>query len=156
MQALMDALVLAKAEFPEPAWTESMEYLHCKKPEMWSADNYPLVPVLVFDQLRSCSRVAAERQSDRASLRQLADLIENRIRRGGGGTAVGDGQRSTVRAELSRGAFVREILPEIRVWKAVPSLLKSSLRLDALARERDQGSRDTGKAVLAEGSPRRC
>jgi hypothetical protein len=158
MQSLRDALKCAEAEFPEPAPGQSLwEYLHCKNPEIWSADNYPLVPVLVFDQFEELfSRSGGNVNLITRVFDDLADLIENRIPAEVAAETAAE-RRSALdlfaqhyRIVLS---FREDFLPEIRAWeKQVPSLLKSYLRLGPLSRPGAiKAVEETGKAVLAEG-----
>jgi WD40 repeat protein len=158
MQGLMDALKCAGADYPEAAAGQSLwEYLHGKKPEIWSADNYPLTPVLVFDQFEELfSRSGGNANLITQVFDDLADLIENRIPAEIAAETAAE-RRSALdlfaqhyRVVLS---FREDFLPEIRAWeKQVPSLLKSSLRLGPLSRSSAiKAVEETGKAVLAEG-----
>jgi hypothetical protein len=158
MQSLRDALQCAEAEFPEPGRGQSLwEYLHSKNPEIWSADNYPLTPVLVFDQFEELfSRSGGNVSLITQVFDDLADLIENRIP-----AEVAAETAAERRAALDLFAqhyrvvlsFREDFLPEIRAWeKQVPSLLKSYLRLGPLSRASAvKAVEETGKAVLAEG-----
>jgi len=154
-QGLKDALKTAKAEFPEFATTQSLwEYLHRKNPELWSADNYLLTPVLVFDQFEELfSRSGGNLDLIRRVFDDLADLIENRIPAEVAAETAGE-RRSRLdlftqhyRIVLS---FREDFLPEMRTWeKQVPSLLKSYLRLEPLSRSAAiKGVEESGKAVL--------
>ncbi len=158
MERLKDTLESAKAEFPEPAPDQSLwEYLHRNNPEIWSADNYPLIPVLVFDQFEELfSRSGGNVELVRQVFDDLADLIENRIPAELAAETAG-GRRSRLdlftqqyRIVLS---FREDFLPEMRTWeKQVPSLLRSYLRLESLSRSRAiKGVEEAGKAVLDEG-----
>jgi WD40 repeat protein len=158
MQRMKAALTEAKAEFPEPTREESLwEYLHRKNPEIWSVDNYPLTPVLVFDPFEELfSRSGGKADLIKQVFDDLADLIENRIPGELASETAGD-RRSRLdlfsqnyRIVLS---FREDFLPEVRMWeKQVPSLLKSSLRLEPMSRScAIKAVEEAGKAVLDEG-----
>lgn len=157
-QALVDALKRARAEFPEPAPHQSLwEYLHRKNPEIWSADNYPLTPVLVFDQFEELfSRSGGNAELVKQVFDDLADLIENRIPAEVAAETAG-GRRSQLdlltqhyRVVVS---FREDFLPDMRSWeKQVPSLLRSYLRLEPMSRSRAiKAVEEAGKAVLEPG-----
>ena len=64
-----------------PADDESLwEYLHRKDFELWSAQNYPLTPVIVLDQFEELFTLG-ERVPElvREFMNDLGDLAENRI-----------------------------------------------------------------------------
>ncbi|MFD6452280.1 AAA family ATPase, partial [Nocardia sp. NPDC060220] len=73
-----------RAEAPDailPGDDESLwEYLHRKDFELWSAQNYPLTPVIVLDQFEELFTLG-ERVPDlvREFMHDLGDLAENRI-----------------------------------------------------------------------------
>jgi WD40 repeat protein len=158
MQCLKDALKRAKAEFPKPAPNQTLwEYLHRKNPELWSADNYPLTPVLVFDQFEELfSRSGGNVVLIKKVFDDLADLIENRIpaevaaETAGGRRSQLDLMTQHYRIVLS---FREDFLPEMRTWeKQVPSLLKSYLRLEPLSRAGAiKAVEEAGKVVLESG-----
>jgi WD40 repeat protein len=157
-QGLKDALEGVNAEFPEPAPHQSLwEYLHRKNREIWSADNYPLTPVLVFDQFEELfSRSGGNVDLISRVFDDLADLIENRIPAEVAAETAGD-RRSHLdlftqhyRIVLS---FREDFLPEMRRWeKQVPSLLKSYLRLEPMSRAGAiKAVEQAGKAILDDG-----
>jgi len=158
LRRLKDALAEAKAEFPEPAPDESLwEYLHRKDLEIWSTDNYPLTPVLVFDQFEELfSRSGGNLELIRQVFDDLADLIENRIPAELAEETAGE-RRSRFdlfsqpfRIILS---FREDFLPEMRAWeKQVPSLLRSYWRLEPMSRScAIQAVEEARKAVLDDG-----
>ena len=77
-------LRLDSGEVPDallPAEDESLwEYLHRADFELWSAQNYPLTPVIVIDQFEELFTLG-ERVPDlvREFMNDLGDLAENRI-----------------------------------------------------------------------------
>ncbi|MGC2635641.1 MAG: WD40 repeat domain-containing protein [Acidobacteriaceae bacterium] len=155
MQRLIVALKGAGADYPQPESGEGIwEYLHRKDAEFWSADNFPLVPVLIFDQFEELfSRSGGNAQLIRQVFNDLADLIENRIPAEVASETAG-ARRSRLdlltqhyRVLLS---FREDYLPDVRTWeKQVPSLLRNTLRLDPMTREcAIRAVEETGKAVL--------
>ena len=157
-QALKDALKGARAEFPEPAPDQSLwEYLHRRNPEIWSADNYPLTPVLVFDQFEELfSRSGGNAELVKQVFDDLADLIENRIPAEVAAETAG-GRRSQLDLLTQHYrvivSFREDFLPDMRAWeKQVPSLLRSYLRLEPMSRSRAiKAVEEAGKAVLEQG-----
>jgi len=157
-QGLKDALADANAEFPEPAPNQSLwEYLHRKNAEIWSADNYPLTPVLVFDQFEELfSRSGGNVDLIRRVFDDLADLIENRIPAEVAAETEGE-RRSRLDLFTQRYrivlSFREDFLPEMRTWeKQVPSLLRSYLRLEPMSRSGAiKAVEEAGRAVLDEG-----
>ncbi|MDO9068394.1 MAG: WD40 repeat domain-containing protein, partial [Deltaproteobacteria bacterium] len=135
-------------------------YLHRKDLEIWSPDNYPLTPVLVFDQLEELfSRSGCSRGLIQSFLDNLADLIENSIP-----SELADADR--VRREqidiFSQRyrillAFREDFLAEVEIWKdQVPSLLRNRLRLLPMSRvQAIEAIQQAGTAVLAEGAAER-
>ena len=120
-------------------------------------DNFPLTPVLVFDQFEELfSRSGGKVELIAQVFDGLADLIENRIP--ADIARATDGPRRSRLDLLSQGyrvvlSFREDFLPEVRTWEAkVPSLLRNYLRLDPLSRARAVDAVEcAGKAVLGEG-----
>lgn len=155
MQRLVMALKGSAAEYPQPQSGEGVwEYLHRRDAEFWSPDNYPLVPVLIFDQFEELfSRTGGNAQLIRQVFNDLADLIENRIpAEVASETAGARRSRLDLLAQHYRVllSFREDYLPDVRTWeKQVPSLLRSTLRLDPMTREcAIRAVEETGKAVL--------
>ncbi|MCP5245031.1 MAG: PD40 domain-containing protein [Burkholderiales bacterium] len=131
-------------------------YLHRRDLEIWSHDNYPLTPVLVFDQFEEIfSRGAGNTAHIQSNLDSLADLIENRIP-----TELTENLANRDRTPpldlMSQRyrivlAFREDFLPEMESWKErVPSLLRNRLRLLPMNRERAiDAVASAGAAVLA-------
>jgi WD40 repeat protein len=128
----------ASAEFPEPEPGESLwEYLHRADLELWSAHNYRLTPVFVFDQFEELFTLGAANPRKVDQLRtELGDLLENRIP-----SALEDarergthGRRLELHAQLYRAVvslredFLAEL--ESSTWAgAMPSLLQRENRM---------------------------
>ena len=129
------------AAVPDPG--ESLwEHLHDRHVEWWSAKNYSLTPVFVFDQFEEAFTLGAENADAIERLRlDLADLIENRIpahlaQRVEGGASAEHmdlrGQRYKVLL-----SFREDFLPEVEGWKAeLPSLMRNRLRLLPMGADR--------------------
>ena len=157
MRRLKEELDSAKAEYPAPINDESLwEYLHHKDPEIWSKDNFPLTPVLVFDQFEELfSRSGGNVKLIQQVFDSLADLIENRIPAELASEAAGpkrarlDLLSQRYRTVLS---FREDFLPDVRTWeKKVPSLLRNYLRLTPMSRRcAIDAVERAGKAVLDE------
>jgi WD40 repeat protein len=157
MQRLTASLTAARADFPPPESGEGIwEFLHRRDAEFWSPDNFPLVPVLIFDQFEELfSRTGGNAQLIRKVFNDLADLIENRIPAEVASETAG-ARRSRLdlltqhyRVLLS---FREDYLPDVRTWeKQVPSLLRNTLRLDPMSRDcAIRAVQETGKAVLED------
>ncbi len=159
MQKLLQTLVGAGVEYSPAVVGESLwHYLHRRDLEIWSQDNYPLIPVLIFDQFEEIfSQGEWNPKRIQPSLNALADLIENRIP---DEFIAGDASRHAlsgldVRTQHYRIvlSFREDFLAEIEGWKEqVPSLLRNRLRLLPMSRERAiQAVTSAGSAVLAAG-----
>jgi hypothetical protein len=157
-QRLREALESVKAEYPAIERDESLwEYLHRKDAEFWSADNFLLIPVLVFDQFEELfSRTGGTDKVIEQVLDGLADLIENRIPAKLAEETAGP-RRSRLDLMSQRYrivlSFREDFLPEVRRWeKRVPSLLRSSLRLEPMSRDcAIETVIRSGKMVLEDG-----
>ena len=155
---LKTSLDCAGVEYsPIESHESSWEYLHRKGAIFWSADNFPLIPVLVFDQFEELfSRTGGNVELIRQVFNELADLIENRIppelasKTAGQKRARLDLLSQKYRVVLS---FREDFLPEIRTWeKQVPSLLRNYLRLEPMSREcAIEAVELGGSKVLEEG-----
>ncbi len=158
MQRLTASLTAAAAEYPAPESNESVwEYLHRKDAEFWTADNFPLVPVLIFDQFEELfSRTEGNTHLIRQVFNDLADLIENRIPADvAGETAGAHRSRLDLLSQHYRVllSFREDFLPDVRTWeKQVPSLLRNSLRLEPMSRDcAIRAVEESGKEVLQKG-----
>ncbi|GMV51316.1 MAG: WD domain, G-beta repeat [Nitrospira sp. OLB3] len=148
MRRLKEEMESKKTEYPEPRNESSLwEYLHRKDFQIWSHDNFPLTPVLVFDQFEEIfSRSGGNAELVRQVCDDLADLIENRIPAEITRPSL-DLLSQRYRIVLS---FREDFLPEIRTWEQkVPSLLRNYLRLNPMSRDRAiEAVTRAGKEVL--------
>lgn len=158
MRRLKEEMDREKAEYPEPRAESSLwEYLHRKDLKIWSYDNFPLTPVLVFDQFEE---LFSHRGNDLGLITNvvysLADLIENRIP-----PEVINEEAGAVRSSLDLLSqryrivlsFREDFLPEVQTWEPkTPSLMKNYLRLNPMSRDRAiKAVTMAGKEVLDPG-----
>jgi pSer/pThr/pTyr-binding forkhead associated (FHA) protein len=150
-------LARAEAEYPVRHGETLWRYLHREPLEIWSKDNFPLVPVLVFDQFEE---MFLHRGSDPKRVEELrnslADLIENRIP-----AELATDAAKPERSQLSLLSLHYRIvlscredfLPDLKSWEAdVPSLLRNYLRLEPMTRQcAIEAVEASGGTVLAEG-----
>jgi hypothetical protein len=141
MRRLMEELEREKAEYPTPDSDEGLwEYLHRKDLEVWNQKNFPLTPVLVFDQFEELFSRGRNVELIKQVFDGLADLIENRIPADIASAAAGPRRaRLDVLSQRYRIvlSFREDFLPEVRTWEQkVPSLLRNYLRLDPMSRQR--------------------
>ena len=150
-------LARAEADYPERNGETLWRYLHREPLEIWSKDNFPLVPVLVFDQFEE---MFSHRGSDPKRVEELrnslADLIENRI--------PPELATDAAKPERSRLSLLslhyrivlscrEDFLPDLKSWETdVPSLLRNYLRLEPMTRQcAIEAVEASGGMVLAEG-----
>ena len=142
-----------KREPGEPLW----EYLHRDRLDIWTRDNFPLVPILVFDQFEEMfSHRAGDSERARKIRNDLAGLIENRIP-----TRFASEDAKSERSRLDLLAlnyrvilsFREDWLPELKSWeREVPSLLRNYLRLEPMTRPcAIEAVEEAGRTVLADG-----
>lgn len=120
-----------------PADDESLwEYLHRKDFELWSAQNYPLTPVIVIDQFEELFTLG-ERVPDlvREFMNDLGDLAENRIP-ADVAARIDDDEAEAARFQLRAHNYkllitLREdYLPHLEEWsQLIPALKRSRVRL---------------------------
>jgi|UPI0004885C99 hypothetical protein len=153
---LIEAAEAASLDWPVPAQGETLwHYLHRRDFELWTQDNYPVVPVLVLDQFEEFfSRTGRTREELGDLLNALGDLAENRLP-----PEVAADRTDSASLDLSSQryrmviSFREDYLPELRTFEPrLPSLLRQSLRLMPMSRERAiEAVRKAGAAVLAVG-----
>ncbi|WHZ22234.1 MAG: High-affnity carbon uptake protein Hat/HatR [Nitrospira sp.] len=161
MRRLTEEMDRGNTEYPQPRDGGSLwEYLHRKDLKIWSCDNFPLTPVLVFDQFEELfSHKTGDPELITDVIYGLADLIENRIPP----ELLKEGARA-VRSSLDLRSqhyrivlsFREDFLPEVKTWEEqIPSLLRNCLRLNPMSRDRAiEAVSLAGKAVLdAEVAP---
>ncbi len=142
MRRLQEELTKEKADYPELRNEHNLwAYLHRKDLKIWSGDNFPLTPVLVFDQFEELfSRSSGNLELIKQVFDSLADLIENRIP-----PEVINEEAGILKSSLDLLSqhyriilsFREDFLPEVQAWEQkVPSLMKNYLRLNPMSRER--------------------
>ncbi|KNZ31011.1 MAG: hypothetical protein AD742_19720 [Methylibium sp. NZG] len=143
------------ADAPAPRADESLwAYLQRREWPVWTRDNFPVTPVLVFDQFEELfSRGASEAHVNKV-LESLADLVGDRL------PAPLASDREKVR-QLNLQAqqyrvvlsFRSDFLAEVEAWEKQANLpRRESLHLTAMSRERAIDAVQTaGAAVLAPG-----
>jgi len=155
---LMAELRRTKADFDALGDESLWEYLHRKDFEIWTTDNFPLTPVLVFDQFEELfSRNDGDTKRIEQFLDGLGDLIENRIPVELRSDAAKP-KRSKLDLLTQRYrivlSFREDFLPQVRAaWeRKVPSLLRNYLRLEPMPRERAIAAVErSGAEVLDKG-----
>lgn len=157
VRRLQEEIAAAGLECPPRDPGESLwRWLHRKDFELWSKDNRPWTPVLVFDQFEELfSRSGGDPQRIGAVFEVLADLAENRLER-----EVADSRRGRESLDLITQrykmllSFREDFLPDVRGWQdKVPSLLRNDLRLLAMSRAQAVAAvQRAGAAVLAPGA----
>src|SRR5215470_5209774 len=154
---LMAELHRTKGDFIALGDESLWEYLHRKDFEIWTTDNFPLTPVLVFDQFEELFlRNDGNSKRIKQFLDGLGDLIENRIPVELRSDAAKP-KRSKLDLLTQRYrivlSFREDFLPQVRVWeKKVPSLLRNYLRLEPMLRERAIAAVErSGAEVLDKG-----
>ena len=154
-QSVCDSI---RADVPDamlPSDEESLwEYLHRADFELWSAQNYPLTPVIVLDQFEELFTLG-ERVPDlvRDFRNDLGDLAENRIP-ADLAARIDDDEAvaaaiSFALAQLQVLISLREdFLPDLEGWcRLIPALGRSRMRLLPLAgRRRTRCGAQTGCA----------
>jgi WD40 repeat protein len=155
LKAELDA---TNAEYSARQHDEGLwEYLHRKDLELWSSDNFPLVPVFVFDQFEELfSRSEGNVELIEHVFDGLADLIENRIP-----PEIASDAALSKRARLDLFSqhyrlilsFREDFLPSVKTWEPkVPSLLRNYLRLEPMSRQNAINALElAGKEVLQQG-----
>ena len=169
-QSVYDSIQANVPDALLPADDESLwEYLHRKDFELWSAQNYPLTPVIVIDQFEELFTLG-ERVPDlvRDFMNDLGDLAENRIP-ADVAARIDNDEAEADRFQLRSHNYkllitLREdFLPHLEEWsQLIPALKRSRVRL--LPLRRGQGIRcgvqagcapDVGR-LGGTGSAHRC
>ena len=139
-QSVRDSIRADVADAMLPLDDESLwEYLHRADFELWSADNYPLTPVIVLDQFEELFTLG-ERVPKlvREFMNDLGDLAENRIpadlaARIDDGGAVAERFNLRSRNYKLLISLREDFLPELEGWcRLIPALGRSRLRLRRL------------------------
>ena len=128
------------ADAVQPAEDESLwEYLHRSDFQLWNAQNYPLIPVIVLDQFEEIFTLG-ERVPElvRAFETDLGDLAENRIPSGLAARIATDDTLAARFQMRSRKyklliSLREDFLPDLEGWRQlIPGLGRSRIRLQRL------------------------
>ena len=120
---------------------------------IWSPDNFPLTPVLVFDQFEEVFSRGGSPEHVKAVLDSIADLVADRLPPDGAGPRIGrklNLQSQQYHVVLS---FRSDFLADVESWEKRAFLpRRESLHLVAMSRESAIEAVDcAGVAVLAAG-----
>ena len=155
---LEKAIAESTADGPQREPGEDLwRFTHRRDFELWTADNFPLVPVLVFDQFEELfSRGGAQPERIGPVIDALGDLIDNRIP-----TPLANEESRAERERLDLRvqrykvllSFREDFLPHIESWKdKIPSLLNNRLRLLPMTRPQAIHAIDeAGAQVMEDG-----
>jgi WD40 repeat protein len=136
-QSIHDAIRADVSDATPPSDDESLwEYLHRTDFEIWSAQNYPLTPVIVLDQFEELFTLG-ERipEQVREFMNDLGDLAENRIPADLAARIDDDGaaaERFNLRSRNYKLliSLREDFLPDLEGWcRLIPTLGRSRLRL---------------------------
>jgi hypothetical protein len=136
-QSVHDSIQASMPDAMLPDDDESLwEYLHRRDFELWSAQNYPLTPVIVVDQFEELFTLG-ERVPDlvRDFMNDLGDLAENRIP-ADVAARIDNDEAEAARFQLRSHNYkllitLREdFLPHLEEWcRLIPALGRSRVRL---------------------------
>jgi WD40 repeat protein len=136
-QSVYDSIQTSVPDALLPAEDQSLwEYLHRSDFELWSAQNYPLTPVIVIDQFEELFTLG-ERVPDLVQefMNDLGDLAENRIP-ADVAARIDNDEAEAVRFQLRAHNYkllitLREdFLPHLEEWsQLIPALKRSRVRL---------------------------
>ena len=136
-ESVYDSIQASVPDAMLPADDESLwEYLHRRDFELWSAQNYPLTPVIVIDQFEELFTLG-ERVPDlvRDFMNDLGDLAENRIP-AEVAARIDNDEAEAARFQLRSHNYkllitLREdFLPHLEEWCGlIPALERSRVRL---------------------------
>jgi WD40 repeat protein len=135
--SIHDAIRADVSDATPPSDDETLwEYLHRSDFEIWSAQNYPLTPVIVLDQFEELFTLG-ERipEQVREFMNDLGDLAENRIPADLGARIDDDGaaaERFNLRSRNYKLliSLREDFLPDLEGWcRLIPTLGRSRLRL---------------------------
>lgn len=157
-QRLIEEMQLHGIEHAPFATGETLwRYLHRKELELWSADNYPITPVFVFDQFEELFSIGGR---DPARLRQMQIELSSLFENLPPDDVAGESDREKLAALDTRAhryrtviSFREDFLPNFKAWADdVRKLLDRYLWLDALKRDTAIAAVESaGKKVLASG-----
>lgn len=138
---------------PEPGeglWA----YLQRRERPLWTADNFPLTPVLVFDQFEEVFSRGGSPAHVKRVLDDIADLVGDRLT-----SELAENQDAARRLNLQSQqyrivlSFRSDFLAEVESWEQQANLPKhEALHLKAMTRDTAIDAVETaGKAVLEPG-----
>ena len=140
---------------PQPASGESLwAYLQRRERPIWSQDNFPLAPVLVFDQFEEVFSRGGSPEHVKAVLDSIADLAADRLP-----SSLAQDREAARRLNLQSQqyhvvlSFRSDFLAEVESWEQRAFLpRREALHLTAMSRECAIAAVDrAGAAVLAPG-----
>jgi WD40 repeat protein len=143
-QSVYDSIRASVPDALLPTEDESLwEYLHRKDFELWSAQNYPLTPVIVIDQFEELFTLG-ERVPDlvRDFMNDLGDLAENRIPADVAeriDNDEGEADRFQLRSHNYKLLITlrEDFLPHLEEWsQLIPTLKRSRVRLLPLRQDK--------------------
>jgi hypothetical protein len=152
---LRQEVAARKADAAEPEPGESLwAYLQRRDTPIWGADNYPLVPVLVFDQFEEMFSRGGSPEHVQRLLDAMADFAADRLPR-----ELTDDRVASRRLNLQTQqyhvvlAFRSDFLAEVTSWVKQKNLPRhESLHLTAMPRQRAiEAVEHPGAAVLEPG-----
>lgn len=152
---LRQEIEASKADAPEPEAGETLwAYLQRRDTPIWGADNFPLVPVLVFDQFEEVFSRGGSPAHVQRVLDAMADFAADRLPH-----ELTDDRNVVKRLNLQTQqyhvvlAFRSDFLAEVASWVKRSNLPRhESLHLTAMQRDRAvQAVAGPGKAVLEPG-----
>lgn len=149
------AVARERVDAPAPAAGESLwAYLQRRERPLWTPDNFPLTPVLVFDQFEEVFSRGGTASHVRVVLDEIADLVGNRL-----SSELAEKSDTLLRLNLQSPqycvvlSFRSDFLAEVASWQKDARLPKADeLHLEALTRDvAVTAVADAGEAVLAPG-----
>jgi hypothetical protein len=135
---LAEEAALAHADAAEPEPGEGLwAYLQRADAPIWTADNYPLTPVLVFDQFEELFSRGGSPEHVKEVLDSLADLVGNRLP-ADLADKRDDSRKLNLRAQQYHVvlSFRSDFLAEVETWAKQASLpRRETMHLTAMSRE---------------------
>ena len=152
---LRQEIDVAGADAPPLAEGESLwAYLQRRERPIWTKDNYPLTPVLVFDQFEEVFSRGGSVAHVKEVLDDMADLVGDRL-----SSDLAEDREGAKRLNLQSQqyrvllSFRSDFLAEVENWEKHANLPKrESLHLTAMTRDAAvEAIEQAGAAVLAPG-----
>lgn len=152
---LLQEIEAAAADAPVPEPGEGLwAYLQRRERPIWTADNFPLTPVLVFDQFEEVFSRSGSDEHLRRVLDDIADLVGDRLN-----SALAEDPEACRKLNLQSQqyrvvlSFRSDFLAEVESWERHAKLPKhEALHLKAMSRDTAiDAVEKAGAAVLAPG-----